>query len=80
VAVAPPPPTAPPFPYTYVGSYTPEGDAAVFFMAHGDRVVDMRVGEQIDGVYQFESADRGQLTFNYLPLNIRQTVATGAPE
>ena len=76
--VAPPPPTAPPFPYTFVGSFTPEGDKAVYFLSRGDRVTDAHVGDHIDGVYDFESADANQLVFNYLPLNIRQTLPIGA--
>jgi hypothetical protein len=78
--VAPPPPTAPPFPYAFLGSYAPAGEKAVFFLSRADRVTDARVGDRIDGVYEFESADDGQLVFNYLPLNIRQTVTTGAPQ
>src|SRR6202521_102769 len=37
--VAPPPPpqpTAPPFPYTFIGSFTPEGHAPVLFLARRD--------------------------------------------
>jgi len=81
---APPPPplepTAPPFPYTFVGSFGPEGDRPVFFLAHGDRVIDARVGDRLDGIYQFESAAGGQLVFVYLPLNIRHTLAAGASQ
>src|SRR6185369_9460922 len=73
----PPPPTAPPFPYTFVGSLTREGHPPVFFLARGDRVTDARVGDRLDGVYQFESAAGGQLVFVYLPLNIRQNLAAG---
>ena len=73
----PPEPTAPPFPYTFVGSFAPKGDPPVFFLAHGDRVIDARVGDRLDGVYQFESAAGGQLVFVYLPLNIRQNLAAG---
>jgi hypothetical protein len=73
----PPPPSAPPFPYTAMGSFAPEGAAPVYFLARADRVIDVRVGDRIDGVYQFESADAGQLVFNYLPLNIRQPVPLG---
>lgn len=73
----PPEPTAPPFPYTLVGSFAPGGDPPVFFLARGDRVVDARVGDQLDGVYRFESAAGGQLVFVYLPLNIRQNLAAG---
>jgi hypothetical protein len=73
----PPEPTAPPFPYTFVGSYAPEGDKPVFFLAHGDRVIDAHVGDRLDGVYQFESAAGGQLVFVYTPLNIRQKLVAG---
>src|SRR5882672_3431189 len=76
----PPEPTAPPFPYTFVGSFGPEGDRPVFFLAQGDRVIDARVGDRLDGVYQFESAAGGQLVFVYLPLNIRHTLAAGASQ
>jgi hypothetical protein len=75
----PPAPTAPPLPYTFLGSFAPEGQPPVFFLAHGDRVIDAHVGDRLDGVYQFESADAAQLVFVYLPLNVRQTVAAGVP-
>lgn len=73
----PPPPEAPPFPYTFVGSYTPSGDSPVYFLSRADRVIDAHVGDRLDGVYAFESAGSGSLVFNYLPLNIRQSVTTG---
>ena len=81
--VAPPPPpepTAPPFPYLLIGSFTPQEHPPVFFLSRGDRVIDARVGDRLDGVYQFESAAGGQLVFVYLPLNLRQTLAGGVPE
>ena len=70
-------PSAPPFPYTFIGAYTPEGGRSVYFLSRGDRVIDARVGDRLDGVYDFESADSGQLVFNYLPLNIRQPINPG---
>jgi len=78
--LAPPPPAppeAPPFPYTFVGSYAPAGDIPVYFLARADRVIDAHVGDRLDGVYTFESAGSGTLVFNYLPLNIRQSVPIG---
>jgi len=74
----PPPPQAPPFPYTFVGSYTPAGATPVYFLARADRVIDAHVGDRLDGVYVFESAGSGSLVFNYLPLNIQQSVPIGA--
>jgi hypothetical protein len=73
----PPEPTAPPFPYTLIGSFAPDGHPPVFFLSRGDRVTDARVGDRLDGIYQFESAAGGQLVFVYLPLNISQTLAVG---
>ncbi len=77
-APPPPEPTAPPLPYTLVGSVVQAGGTPVYFLAHGDRVIDVRVGDRLDGVYQLESAAGGQLVFVYLPLNIRQNISAGA--
>jgi len=74
---APPAPTAPPLPYTYVGSYAPSGERATYFLARGDRVVDAHVGDKLEGSLLFEKVEGGQLVFNYLPLNIRQTLPAG---
>jgi hypothetical protein len=76
----PPPPSAPPFPYTFVGSYAPLGQKPVYFLARADRVTDAHVGDRLDGVYEFESAGPDGLVFNYLPLNIRQTLPTGVSQ
>jgi hypothetical protein len=70
-------PTAPPFPYTFLGALT-SGDKTVYFLSRDDRVIDVHVGDQLDGIYEFVSADAGQLIFNYLPLNIRQSLPSGA--
>ncbi len=81
VAPAPPPaPVAPPFPYAFLGSYAPGGDKTVYFLSRDDRVIDASIGDHLDGVYEFESADGSQLVFNYLPLNTRQALATGATQ
>lgn len=71
----PPVPTAPPFPFTYVGSFTSQGGKTVYFLGHGDTVIDAHVGDRLDGVYDFETDAGGQLQFNYLPLKIRQTLS-----
>jgi hypothetical protein len=78
-AVPPPPPSAPPLPYSLVGSFTPEGGATVYFVARGDRVLDVHVGDRLDGVYDVEGGPNGQLVFNYLPLSIRQPLPGVSP-
>jgi hypothetical protein len=73
----PPGPTAPPLPYTFVGSYTPFGESSTYFLARGDRVIDAHVGDKLDGSLLVEKVEGGQIVFNYLPLNIRQTLPAG---
>jgi hypothetical protein len=76
--VPPPAPTAPPLPYSFLGAYTPQGGTTVYFLALADRVIDAHVGDRLDGIYEFASADANQLVFNYLPLKIKQTLPVGA--
>ena len=79
-APAPPPqPVAPPLPFTYIGSYTPDGATPVFFLTQGDRVYDVHVGDELDKVYHVDGLNNGQLVFTYKPLNVQQsiTITTG---
>jgi hypothetical protein len=77
VVVAPPAPTAPPLPFTVMGSYAHPGDATVYFLTRGDRVFDVHVGDTIDGTYSVDGAVNGQLQLTYKPLNIQQTLPLG---
>ena len=77
VVVVPPPPTAPPLPFTVMGSYTRPGDATVYFLTRGDRVFDVHIGDTIDNTYSVDSAANGALTLTYKPLNIQQTLPIG---
>ena len=77
VVVAPPPPTAPPLPFSVMGSYAHPGDATVYFLTRGDRVFDVHVGDTIDGTYSVDGAVNGQLQLTYKPLNIQQTLPLG---
>jgi hypothetical protein len=73
----PPPPTAPPLPFSVMGSYARPGDSTVYFLTRGDRVFDVRVGDTIDHTYSVDGASGGQLQLTYLPLKIQQTLAIG---
>ena len=77
VVVAPPPPTAPPLPFTVMGSYAHPGAATVYFLTRGDRVFDVHVGDTIDGIYSVDGAVNGQLQLTYKPLNIQQALPLG---
>jgi len=75
--VAPPKPVAPPLPFTYMGSYTPNGSPAVFFLTSGEKVYDVHLGDTIDNTYSVDAFNNGQLVFTYKPLNQQQQLSTG---
>jgi hypothetical protein len=77
VVVKPPPPTAPPLPFTVMGSYAHPGDATVYFLTRDDRVFDVHIGDTIDSIYSVDGAANGQLLLTYKPLNIRQSLPLG---
>jgi hypothetical protein len=70
-------PTAPPIPFAYVGTYTPDGSAPVFFLTQGDRVYNVRVGDTLDNKYSVDAFANGQLVMTYKPLNIQQQLLVG---
>ncbi|MGA7178379.1 MAG: hypothetical protein WBX11_02165 [Thiobacillaceae bacterium] len=75
--VPPPAPTAPPMPFTYMGQYE-EGGKLIIFLVKGDRIYTVSEGEVIDDTYRVEHLKDGFLELTYLPLNIKQTIGTGA--
>lgn len=76
--LAPPPkPVAPPFPYTYMGGALDDGLHTTFFNK-GERVLTVKAGETIDGVYRVEQMSEKQMQLTYLPLGQAMTVSFGA--
>ncbi|HEY4975130.1 MAG TPA: hypothetical protein VII41_16060 [Steroidobacteraceae bacterium] len=74
-AAAPVIPTAPPLPFSYMGSYRPDGAQTVFFLTQNDRVYEARIGDVLDGTYSVDALTGGQLVFTYKPLNVQQGLA-----
>ena len=74
---APAVPTAPPLPYTFVGSFTDGDQATVYFLTRNDRVYDVKPGDTLDQIYSVDAVENGQLLFTYKPLNIRQSLPVG---
>ena len=74
----PPPPRAPRFPYSYVGSLLDDGARTGFF-SQGERVLALRSGDVVDGSYRVDEVGATALTVTYLPLNERLVLAYGAP-
>jgi hypothetical protein len=76
-APAPPPkPVAPPFPYTYMGGLL-DGGARTAFFNKGERVLVVKVGDTVDGVFRVEELSDKQMQLTYLPLNQSLALALG---
>jgi hypothetical protein len=73
----PPPPTAPPLPFTFMGSYKMADATPVFYLTVGDRVFDVKIGDTLDNTYSVDGVQGGQLLLTYMPLKIQQTLAVG---
>ena len=76
VAVAPAKPTAPPLPFAYLGQMEDKQGRKVF-LVRDDQLIIAKPGEQLDKKYQLETVSAERLTFMYLPLGERQTLAIG---
>lgn len=73
----PPKPTAPAMPFTFLGLYQ-EGTGKVVMLVKGDRVFTVSEGDVIENTYRVERVSAGMVELTYLPLNIRQSISTGA--
>jgi hypothetical protein len=73
----PPRPVAPPLPFSFMGQYVESGGRPVYYLVRGDKVYDVHVGDMIETTYRVESGGADKLTFTYLPLDERQTLALG---
>ncbi len=73
----PPAPTAPPLPFVFMGSYKSEDGGSTYFLTAGDRVYDVKVGDNLDNTYSVDSVKSGQMLLTYMPLKIQQTLQVG---
>ena len=69
-------PAVPPFPYPYMGGLTDDGGRTAFF-SRGDRVLAVRSGETIDGVFRVDQLDETSMTVTYVPLHKSALVSLG---
>lgn len=75
-----PAPTAPPLPFSYVGTFNRDKDKPQVFLANGDQLLIVSPGDLIDGRYRFESIAATEAVFTYLPLNERQVMTIEGDE
>ena len=71
------PPAPPPLPFRYMGQLAEAGRKTVF-LAAGDRNLVVSVGDVIDDLYRVDDFGADALMLTYLPLNVQQTLPTGA--
>jgi len=72
----PAPTTAPPLPFTYLGSYE-DRERPVIFLVRDDRVLVVNVGDVIERTYRVDGIVGTALNLTYLPLKIRQSLDIG---
>jgi hypothetical protein len=73
----PPPPQAPPLPFTYLGKMV-DGEQTTVFLARQDRNYVVRPGDTLDGSYRVEKIEDDRIALTYLPLGMAQTLAFAA--
>ncbi len=74
-----PPPAPPPLPFKYLGQLA-EADRKMVFLSDGDRNLVVATGDVIDNVYRVDEIGNEVLLLTYLPMNVRQTLSTGAAQ
>jgi hypothetical protein len=73
---APPPPVAPPLPFSAFGQME-EGGRTVIFLNGKDRSYAAAVGDVVEKNYRVDTIKDGMVVLTYLPLNLQQTLRTG---
>jgi hypothetical protein len=73
-APPPPPPTAPPIPFRFVGLIEEKSAKPAAFIAKGEALYVVHVGDVVETNYRVESFNSAQVVVTYLPLQQRQTI------
>ncbi len=75
MATRPVVPVAPPVPFRYVGQLEASEGKVTIYLARGETVYTVRVGDVLDEQYRLDAMDNGQITLTYLPMNQQQMLA-----
>jgi hypothetical protein len=75
VAVQPAVPVAPPLPFRYVGQMSEPDGKVIVYLARGEDVYTVKVGDLIEAQYRLDSLDETRATLTYLPMNQQQMLA-----
>jgi hypothetical protein len=75
-ALAPPPPMAPPVPFTYLGKRL-DGQTWQVFLGRADQTFVVSAGSTIDNLYRVDAISPPNLSLTYLPLGQSQSLSIG---
>jgi Cohesin domain len=70
-------PVAPPNPYRFAGKMVSGSDEEIF-LARGDVVIPVKIGETLDGSYKVESISAERIELVYLPLGTRERIVVSS--
>lgn len=68
----PPPPSAPPLAFTFLGRMVDRGEVTIF-LSKGGRQHTVKVNDVLDDTYRVDKITATDAVLTYLPLNIQQT-------
>lgn len=74
VSVLPPPPSAPPLAFTFLGRMIDKGEVTIFLSRNGSHYT-VKVNDVLDGNYRVDKITATNAVLTYIPLNIQQTLA-----
>ena len=70
----PPPPVAPPAPFTYMGKMEDGPKGTLIFLLSNNKVYSVSKGEKINAFWQLDDETETSLKMTYLPLNLPQII------
>lgn len=76
--IAPPPPMAPPLPFTYMGRMDDGPNGNVIYLADQERSYTVKIGGKVGQQWRLDQEDKNNLQFTYLPLNLTSTLSKQA--
>ena len=78
VKAPPPPPVAPPAPFTYMGKLEDSPKGTQLFLMRGGKLYTAIKGQKIDAQWRLDSEENDTINLTYLPLNLPQVLSKSA--
>jgi hypothetical protein len=75
INLPPPAPTAPPLPFRFVGVIEDKSGPPAAFLAKGEALHIVRVGDVVENTYRVESFSPSRIVLTYLPLGQEQSLS-----